>query len=95
MALGGEKLGPDPRRVRSVRSDGPRGRKLRKSQILTFLRQNFIHFSWILGHFEYFHFSGGPKLARFASVWSLGDFRKTAKKYEIGQNEPNSTLSES
>ena len=51
-------------------------RKVRKSQILTFLTQNFIHFSWILGHFEYFHFSGGPKLARFASVWSVGDFGK-------------------
>ena len=95
MALGGERLGADPRRGRSVRSDGPRGRKLRKSQILTFLTQNFIHFSWILGHFEHFHFSGGSKLARFASVWDEVDFGKNGKKSEMCQNEPNLTFSES
>ena len=69
--------------------------RVRKSQILTFLRQNFIHFSRIFGVFDHFHFSGGPKLARFASVWSVEVFRKNGKMNGIGQKEPNSTLSES
>ena len=69
--------------------------RVRKSQILTFLRQNFIHFSRIFGVFDHFHFSGGPKLARFASVWSVGVFRKNGKKYKNSQNGPNLTLSES